>query len=115
MVEQPRQRNELLSAPSTFVGTVVNLLLMNRRVEMLVESDSLVEFPVAQITFPVIAVISLICHGISKVDLLVPPDLLVGDDPVHIALLEHAMDRLAVHIFGLGARAGLKMVRETTR
>lgn len=43
VVEQSHQRNELLSAPSTFVGPVVDLLLMNSRVEMLIESGSLVE------------------------------------------------------------------------
>lgn len=76
---------------------------------------ALVEFPVAQISFPVIAVVSLVGHGVVKVNLVVPAALLVGDEAVHIALLEHAMDCLAIQVFGLGAGAGLEVMRDTTR
>lgn len=51
---------------------MVDLLLTERRVEMLVESLAQVEFPVAQIAFPMFAVVSLVCHGIFEEDLLVP-------------------------------------------
>lgn len=80
---------------------------------MLIECGAPIEFPVAQIALPVNAIERPVCHRIAEVDLVVPPDLLVGEDPVHIAFLENTVDCLAVHALGIRARAGFEMMTDT--
>lgn len=48
MIHQPRQRREL--PPTTPLGAMVQILLMRRTVQMLIQAIQLVEQPMAEIT-----------------------------------------------------------------
>lgn len=113
MVEQARQGWELYITPHP--KTFIYLLLMSGRFEMLVQSCEILVRPMAKVAFerrPVPG--GLGCDEVGVL-VVVPFELLHGDDMVGIFGPHIADQRLSVDIRSLLAGAVLEAVSETTR
>lgn len=111
---QSSQRSKLLPTSSPGIRTMVNLLLMGLRVQVLIQRFALVELPVAKVALPVIAVPRAIRGFVLHLRFVVPSNLLIGDDSVRVGLSDHSVDRLAVQAWGgFGARTGFEVVAGT--
>lgn len=86
MIEQSGQSRKRLSTAT--VGAMVDLLLMGRRVQMLIECREVNKVSMAQITLVAEAVPGLDSSGVGGVLFIPPSDLLVGDDAVGISLTD---------------------------
>jgi len=82
MVEQRRQRDELLAA--TPVHAVIHLLLVSGRAEMLVQCLAVPELAMADVTLPAATVESRVGGLIGGIGGTVPGELLLGDDAVQV-------------------------------
>lgn len=85
VIEQSCQRNKLLGAPTPPIRAMVHFFLVSRRIEMHVQSVEAVEFAVADVALPGVAVVRQMVRFVRGAFFIVPPDLLVGDDTVRVA------------------------------
>jgi len=110
MTEQASKGAELLATAA--IRAVIHRLLMHRRVEMLIEARLAAEAALADVAPPVRAIPRLVGGGVGRCRLLVPADLLLGDDAAGVALADDLEDGVAVEVRSALAGAGLEVVAQ---
>lgn len=108
VVEQSSYGNKLLL--TLRVWTMIQLLLVHRRIEMLIECGQTVEFPVTQVALPVIAVV---CTGIRLVlnaVILVPFKQLPCNDALGVTAANKFVNSLTIEAYSTLAGASFKVV-----
>lgn len=82
---------------------MIDLLLVSRGVEMLIESLGGVELLMADIALPVKTIECAVGDRIFGVLFFMPFNLPVGNNTVRVTLANHAVDGVAVEIWGVSA------------
>jgi hypothetical protein len=112
MTEQGSQCLELHVASA--IRAAIQVALVFRTVEMLIEADKFGESGMANVAFVSIAVpgaaVSLIGNVIG---FCMPSDLLLGNEVVFILLLDKVVDILSVDLWGTRAGCSFQMMRDT--
>ena len=100
MIAQPTQHHELPRTPRT----VVNLLPVRRTAQMLVQRPQRAEPVLAEVAAVPVAIPGGVCGkgGGIAIIIVVPADLLVGEDVVRIDFAAVAVNFLAVDAGGAG-------------
>lgn len=114
MIKQGCQDPELLLTSAPQVRTVVYILLMERRIQMLVQPVAGLEPPMTHVAFPGPAIESPVAGAERAVLLSTPLDLLPSNGAVGIPLADHAVDGLTVKARSLRAGTFLQMVGQAT-
>lgn len=81
---------------------------------MLIQSGSLLEFLVASVTLPIVAVGRLVCSRVLGIIVLMPFDLFVGDETTLVMFTDHLEDSLTVNSSCLRKRTPLQVMGHTT-
>lgn len=93
---------------------MVSLLLVNWRVDMLIQGFGCIKLAVADVAFPIVAVVGAVGHHVLQMFFVLPSDLLVGNQALAVRSLNDSEQRLAVQIGGVGARPCLNVVGGAT-
>lgn len=112
VVEQSSYGNKLL--PTLRIRTMIQLLLVHRRIEMLIECGQSVEFPMTQVALPVITVVSTGIRLVLNVVILVPFKQLPCNDALGVTTANKFVDSLAIEAYSTLAGAGFKVVGSTS-
>lgn len=108
VVDDSSQRLEVLAARA--VGAVVEVLLVSRRVQMLIQPVHRSEPPVAQITLPHASVPGPVGAAVRVLGAALPPDELLGDQARRVLGPYELVDGVAVQRGGVPAAAALQVV-----
>ena len=108
VVEQSSYGDKLLFALR--VRTMIQLLLVHRRIEMLIECGQTVEFPMAQVALPVSAVVCTRISLVLNVVILVPFKQLPCNDALGVTAANKFVDSLTIEAYSTLAGAGFKVV-----
>jgi hypothetical protein len=112
MIEHAGQTDKLLGAP-TAIRANINLLLVCGGVQVRVERITRIEHPVAHVALPVLAVVCPVRGVVCCRSVVVPADLLLGDEAVGVAFADHLEDGLPVEAWSVGTGSTLEVVRES--
>ena len=113
MVEQGCERGEFLDATAPHIRTVVHLLLMGRRVQMLIQGPSHTKLCVTEIALPFPSIVCPVGSCVSCILVFAPFQLFGGDHPVCITLPDDAEDGFTVESPGVGTGAAFQMMSKT--
>jgi hypothetical protein len=89
---------------------VIELLLVDRRIEMSVQRVVVVELLLAEIAHPVVTIKRSVSSGILNMFFLVPLDLLLCNEAVGVEGSNGTMDGLTVPVAGFGACTHFEVV-----
>lgn len=79
---------------------------------MLIQGSGCIELAVADVAFPIVAVVGTVGHDVLHVFFILPSNLLVGDQALAVRSLNDFKKRLAVQIGSVGTGPSLNMVRD---
>jgi hypothetical protein len=114
VIEQSTERDKLFIAPTTPIEAMVELLLVEWRVEMRVQTGHRVETPLAQVAHPACTIKGEIRGIVVYVLVIAPSNLLICDKPVRVEALEHVVNCLSVPLGSLRAGTIFDVMSDAT-